>query len=80
MQESQNTFEELAYSWISSLFLPARTGKPTHSDDILQMGLDFLLAVCSNSGTTLRMHHDGGAGQKAPPAPHLTVGFQFIEL
>ncbi len=44
------------------------------------MGIDFWEVGCSNNGTGLWMHHDGGTGQKAPPAAYLTDSRQFVEL
>ena len=38
---------------------PIRSRKSAHSDAVLQMGLDFLMAVCSNSGTSQWTHCDG---------------------
>ncbi len=42
------------------MFLPIGIGENAYSDEVLQVGLDFWEVGCSNSGTGLRMHHDGG--------------------
>ncbi len=72
---------------IWSVVLPIRTGKNIHFDEIFQKHLVFfeigwstILSIRDSSMPSLRMHHDGGTGQKAPPATHLTVALQFIEL
>ena len=71
---------------IFSVFVPIRTGINTHFDEIFQKHLDFwqigcstILIVRDSTIPSLRMHYDGGTGQKAPPATHLTVVLQSID-
>lgn len=71
---------KLSYYWVFSVFLPIGTGESAYSDEVLQIGLDFVMVVCSNSGIGLRMHHDGGTGQEVPLAAHLTVFLRVVEL
>lgn len=57
---------KVSYSWVYSVLLTIGTGENAFSDEVLQLGLDFLMEACSNSGTIRRIHHDGGPAQKVP--------------